>query len=60
MTSTASYPPGPERPVSAPADTLRHTFHLRPGVVTILSLPADITQAEVERLCGFLRAIPFS
>lgn len=50
----------PERPVAASAETLRHSFHLRPGVVTILNLPADITLAEVERLCGFLRAIPFS
>lgn len=42
-----------------PLLTLHHVFHLRPGLVTTVDLPADITKAEVERLCGFLHSIPF-
>lgn len=44
---------------SPPLATLQHSFHLRPGVVTRLDLPADVTKAEVDRLCGFLQSIPF-
>jgi hypothetical protein len=38
---------------------LEHRFHLRPGFVTSLQLPVDVTRLEVERICQFLQAIPF-
>ncbi len=37
---------------------LEHEFQLRRGVVATVSLPPDVTRAELERLCRFLRAIP--
>lgn len=43
----------------APAKTLDHVFHLRPGYLVTVHLPADVTRAEVDRFCGFLKVIPF-
>jgi hypothetical protein len=39
---------------------LDHSFHVRQGVLVTLRLPVDVTKAEIERLCQFLQAIPFS
>lgn len=41
------------------ARMLEHSFHVRPGVVATVSLPEDITRAEIERLSLLLSAIPF-
>lgn len=42
------------------ASLLEHSFHVRQGVLVSLRLPGDVTKAEIERLCQFLQAIPFS
>jgi hypothetical protein len=42
------------------ASLLDHSFHVRQGVLVTLRLPVDVTKAEIERLCQFLQAIPFS
>jgi hypothetical protein len=47
-------------PARAPAASLRHSFHLRPTVLVTIELPADVSTTEVERLCGFLKSIPFA
>jgi hypothetical protein len=47
-------------PARAPAASLQHSFHLRPGVLVTIELPADVSTTEVERLCGFLKSIPFA
>jgi hypothetical protein len=44
---------------SPAAALIEHAFHVRPGVTASFRLPADVTRAEVERLCEILRAIPF-
>lgn len=38
---------------------LEHVFHLRPGFVAQVRLPADVTSSEVARFCQFLQALPF-
>jgi hypothetical protein len=38
---------------------LSHSMWLRPGIQLEFSLPADLTQAEAERLCTMVRALPF-
>jgi hypothetical protein len=49
------------RPLArTPAASLQHSFHLRPGVLVTIELPADVSTSEVERLCGFLKSIPFA
>lgn len=57
----------PERAVAPRAskramstDQLSHSFWLRPGVQLELSLPADLSQVEAERLCTMVRALPFN
>lgn len=42
------------------ASLLEHSFHVRQGVLVTLRLPVDVTKVEIERLCQFLQAIPFS
>jgi hypothetical protein len=44
----------------ARAASLQHSFHLRPGVLVTIELPEDVSNSEVERLCGFLKSIPFA
>jgi hypothetical protein len=39
---------------------LEHHFHLRPGFVAGVRLPADVTRSEIARFCQFLQAIPFA
>lgn len=38
---------------------LEHHFYLRAGFIVEMTLPADLTGTEVERLCTFLQALPF-
>ena len=38
---------------------LEHSFYIRKGLLASLRLPADVTKAEIERLCQCLQAIPF-
>lgn len=45
---------------AARARLLQHSFHLRPGVLVSIELPEDVSSAEVERFCSFLKAIPFA
>jgi hypothetical protein len=56
----------PPKRALAPAATqastggeLEHRFHLRPGFVVSVGLPADVTSSEVTRFCQFLQALPF-
>jgi hypothetical protein len=60
--SATSLPPerARERAVRGPSRSLKHSFHLRPGLLIELELPEDVTPSEVERLCAFLKAIPFA
>lgn len=51
--------PGSEPQPAAPTRTLRHTFHLRPGMLVSIELPEDVSATEVARFCSFLQAIPF-
>jgi len=44
----------------AASRTLRHSFHLRPGLLVSIELPEDVTATEVARFCSFLQAIPFA
>lgn len=46
--------------VPAASRTLRHSFHLRPGLLVSIELPEDVTATEVARFCSFLQAIPFA
>ena len=41
------------------AETLMHSFHLRPDLEVKIELPADLTSAEASRLSEFIKAIPF-
>ena len=50
----------PERATATSSRTLRHSFHLRPGLLVNLELPEDVTATEVDRFCSFLKAIPFA
>lgn len=47
-------------PVSRVARSLQHSFHLRPGAMVTIELPEDVTPAEVERFCNFLKTLPFA
>jgi hypothetical protein len=47
-------------PARAPSASLQHSFHLRPGVLVTIELPENVSTSEVERLCGFLKSIPFA
>jgi hypothetical protein len=47
-------------PVPAASRTLRHSFHLRPGLLVSIELPEDVSATEVARFCSFLQAIPFA
>jgi hypothetical protein len=51
--------PRAERAARGSSRTLRHSFHLRPGLLVNLELPEDVTATEVDRFCSFLKAIPF-
>jgi hypothetical protein len=51
---------GGAEPVSRVARSLQHSFHLRPGARVTVDLPEDVTPAEVERFCNFLKALPFA
>jgi hypothetical protein len=44
----------------AASRTLRHSFHLRRGLLVSIELPEDVTATEVARFCSFLQAIPFA
>jgi hypothetical protein len=46
--------------VSGAEAMIEHPFALRPGLRVTLSLPADLTQIEAERLATFLRSLPFN
>ncbi len=39
---------------------LTHSFQLRPNHKIELKLPVDLTDSEAERLCKFIKALPFS
>jgi hypothetical protein len=55
-------PRRPARAAAAGTDQpalLEHSFHVRPGVLGSFRLPADVTRAEIERLCQILQALPF-
>jgi hypothetical protein len=47
-------------PVPSASRTLRHSFHLRPGLLVSIELPEDVNATEVARFCSFLQAIPFA
>jgi hypothetical protein len=51
---------GGAEPVSRVSRSLQHSFHLRPGAMVTVDLPEDVTLAEVERFCNFLKALPFA
>ncbi len=38
---------------------IQHPFQLRPDLTVTLSLPADLTMKEAQRLSAFLQTIPF-
>lgn len=58
--SGSERPTGTERATGTSARTLSHAFHLRPGLLVNIDLPEDVTPTEVDRLCAFLKAIPFT
>lgn len=58
MTGAARSPAEPR--LGAASRTLRHSFHLRPGLLVSIDLPEDVTATEVSRFCSFLEAIPFA
>ena len=39
-------------------ESLRHSFHLRPGLQIQFELPADLTGREAERLSQFIQSLP--
>src|SRR5690349_6249108 len=39
--------------------SIRHSFHLRPGVSVSFALPEDLTPGEADRLASFLKSLPF-
>lgn len=41
-------------------ESLRHSFHLRPGLQIQFELPADLTGREAERLSQFIQSLPVS
>lgn len=41
-------------------ESLRHSFHLRPGLQIQFELPADLTPREAERLSQFIQSLPVS
>lgn len=40
-------------------DNIQHSYTLRPGLTVTISLPADFTQKEAERLSSFIQTLPF-
>lgn len=46
-------------PSSSPP-LLEHSFHVRPNVMGSFRLPADVSRAEIDRLCQLLQALPFN
>jgi hypothetical protein len=48
-----------ERAPGTPSPLLEHSFHVRPNVVGSFRLPADVSRAEIDRLCQLLQALPF-
>ena len=38
---------------------IRHSYTLRPELAVTISLPADFTQKEAERLSSFIQTLPF-
>lgn len=45
--------------VSAVEQMLDHTYHLRTGLAVKFQLPANVTPAEADRLCMFIKSIPW-
>jgi transcriptional regulator with XRE-family HTH domain len=39
--------------------SIRHSFHLRPGVSVSFALPEDLTPGEADRLARFIKSLPF-
>jgi len=37
---------------------VRHTFHLRQDFELILSLPADLTEKDAQRIAKFVESLP--
>ncbi|MEY4577842.1 MAG: hypothetical protein RL701_2545 [Pseudomonadota bacterium] len=50
---------GATRVVERAGGVLEHSFHLRPGYVVSVRIPADVSRGEMDRFCQFLQAIPF-
>jgi hypothetical protein len=46
-------------PTASNADTVSHSLVLRPGVTTLIELPADLTAREAVRLAHWVQALPF-
>lgn len=42
-----------------PADTIRHTFQLRPDRSVSIELPSDLSSKESIRLAEFIKTLPF-
>ncbi|MET0410818.1 MAG: hypothetical protein ABW217_05960 [Polyangiaceae bacterium] len=49
-----------ERASSTPPPLLEHSFHVRPNIIGSFRLPADVSRAEIDRLCQLLQALPFN
>lgn len=45
---------------TATTEMLMHRFHLRQDLEIQVSLPADLDERDVGRLCVFLRSLPFA
>lgn len=39
-------------------DLVEHSFYLRPGILTTIELPEDLSWQEAKRLAQFIKAIP--
>lgn len=50
--------PEPAEAVAAKTPTLAHSFHLREDFKAEISLPADLTGREAERLALFIKSLP--
>jgi hypothetical protein len=49
--------PGRRAPVAGGNLTILHTFPVRPGITTQLTLPVNLTQAEADRLVQFIKSL---
>ncbi len=54
----AEIPETPAAEETGGGEFLSHSYHLRPGVLLTLELPADMTAHEAERLAGFIKTLP--